>query len=337
MMVIRPSRLDDLDDLEEMAFASMGGITSLPTDRRLLHEKVERSLFAFSRDVIRPKGEAYLFVLEDTSLQKAVGCSGILSKMGGYEPVYRYEEETFRLHSNYVQVNKRLKLLTLHRIHNGPSEVGTLFLLSDFRQGGVGRLLSLSRFLFMGLHRERFEREVGALMRGILDEEGIPLFWTAVCAPFFPMDFRQADQLRYSDPRFMADLAPTHPLYVSLLPPIVQQAIGKCQPNTMPALKILEKEGFTYSHTIDIFDAGPFYTCPVDKLATVQQRREASIAAIDESIEGEPLLVANHQLDFRCCSTPLAFDDNGHVRIGRDAATALKVDVGDIISYREGS
>ena len=67
------------------------------------------------------------------------------------------EIETSTIHSYLLKVHKEAKTLHLVQEHNGPCEIGSLFLHPDYRKGGNGWLLSLVRFLFMAEHRQ-FEK-----------------------------------------------------------------------------------------------------------------------------------------------------------------------------------
>lgn len=325
-MLIRPIQLRDLDELFEMAKTSSGGITTLPADKRLLHEKIERSLFAFSRDVLRPKGEAYLFVLEDAG--KVVGCSGILSKTGGYEPIC-----TFQVRTQMVR-GKRIKVLAAHKVYDGPTEVGSLFLMPNYREGGLGKLLSLSRFLFIGIHPDRFDGRVAASYRGVMEDNRCP-FWSAVGEPIFDLDFATVNRLRYTDAHLMEELLPSQGLYVPLLPKEIQKVIGKTHPRTRPALHLLQKQGFTYTKEIDPVDGGPFYAADAHKIGVIRKRRHAKVSHIvADPPKGKPRIIGNHNLHFRATIAPLTVS-KGAATLSKRVAHLLQVERGDLISYIE--
>ena len=94
MMIIRPVRPDDLDDLFRLARKAKAGMTTLPPDRRLLEKKIEASLRAFARDTSQPGDDHYLFVLEDRGNGSAVGTAGIVSAVGLSEAFYSYRVST---------------------------------------------------------------------------------------------------------------------------------------------------------------------------------------------------------------------------------------------------
>ena len=70
--------------------------------------------------------------------------------------------------------------------------------------------------------------------------------------------------------KFIADLMPRHPIYVTLLPAEAQRVIGQVHESSKPALKNLEAEGFRFNGMVDIFDAGPCVGCARDQIRTVR-------------------------------------------------------------------
>ena len=63
--LLRPAVPDDLAALERLAHERAIGISSLPTDRAALLDKLERSAQAFASEEEASGEEIYLFVLED--------------------------------------------------------------------------------------------------------------------------------------------------------------------------------------------------------------------------------------------------------------------------------
>ena len=102
---------------------------------------------------------------------------------------------------------------------------------------GHGRLLSLSRFLFMAEHLDRFDNETIAEMRGNVTENGFSPFWAAIGSHFFEIEFPQAETLTTNSKNVIADLFPRHPIYIPLLPDDAQATIAKVHQHTEPAKK----------------------------------------------------------------------------------------------------
>src|SRR5215217_1398308 len=241
MYVLRPITLDDLQPLLELTRLTGFGLTTLPNDEKLMKRRVKESLRGFEQlaDDDPPIGASYLFVLEHGPSKQICGTCGIWSKVGGFEPFYAFRIETSIHQSDVLHVRKEIQTLHMVQTHSGPSEIGTLFLSPKRRAPGNGRLLSLSRFLFMANNPAYFDAEVIAEMRGVVDDKGRSPFWDAVGHHFFEVDFPKADYLSMVNKRFIADLMPKHPIYIPLLPPEAQQVISQVHDHTKPALRIL--------------------------------------------------------------------------------------------------
>lgn len=333
MVILRPVALTDLDSLLELATLTGFGLTTLPHDRELLHKRIIKSQRSFQHMGDEPSGECYLFVLEDLNLSKVIGTCGVCSKVGGFEPFYAYRIESEVLESQFLGVRKEIRTLHLVAEHNGPCEIGSLFLSPDNRGDGNGRFLSLSRFLFMGQHASCFDPMVIAEMRGVIDEQGRSAFWDALGKHFFDIEFPKADYLSMVNKRFIADLMPKHPVYIPLLPVEAQKVIGQVHPQTRPALRLLESEGFKFNGMVDIFEAGPVVTCPLQQIRSVRESRIAKVAQIaDGPGEGETFLIANTQGDFRACKGQVEITADG-VRIASQHADAIHVKAGEQVQF----
>jgi arginine N-succinyltransferase len=233
-------------------------------------------------------------------------------------------------------VHREITTLHLVRDHDGPCEIGSMFVHPDARGQGAGRALSLARFLFIAEHPKSFDATVIAEMRGVIDDGGTSAFWDAVGRHFYEIDFPKADYLSILNKRFIADLMPRHPIYVALLPPDAQAVIGQVHPDTKPALAILESEGFASTGMVDIFDGGPIVSCRRNDLRLVRESRLATVAAItDDSPQSPRWLIGTTTVAFRACAAALTIEADGSVALPREAAEALGVAPGD--SVRIGS
>ena len=83
MFIVRPIAAPDLDQLEKLAQQAAFGLTTLPKDHELLKERIEDSHRAFEQLAAKPRGEGYLFVLEDLETGQILGTTGIVSRSGG--------------------------------------------------------------------------------------------------------------------------------------------------------------------------------------------------------------------------------------------------------------
>jgi arginine N-succinyltransferase len=333
MVLIRPVSTDDLDGLMQLAELAGAGLTTLPKDRDLLRKRILKSQRGMENIPDRPGGEHYMFVMADLDSGKVVGASGIVSKVGGFEPFYAYRVDSQTIDSELLNVHKKIQVLRLVREHDGPAEVGSLFLASDYRKQDYGRFLQLVRFLFVAEHPEAFSPTIVSELRGVIDESGRSPFWDAVGKHFFEIDFPKADYLSVVNKKFIADLMPRHPIYVSLLPAEAQRVIGQVHESSKPALKNLEAEGFRFNGMVDIFDAGPCVGCARDQIRTVRQSRTGFVDQIVEKIESPTYMIGRRSGEFRACIGSVQIGSGEQVTISRRCAEALQVKASEPIRY----
>jgi arginine N-succinyltransferase len=335
MYIIRPITLDDLPALLELTQLTGFGLTTLPNDEKLLRRRIKESLRGFDKlaDDDPPIGETYLFVMEHLPTKEICGTCGIVSKVGGFEPFYAYRIETELHASEVLHVRKEIRTLHLVQMHSGPCEIGTLFLSPKHRAGGNGRMLSLSRFLFMANYPAYFDPMVIAEMRGVVDDQGGSAFWDAVGRHFFDIDYPKADYLSMVNKRFIADLMPKYPIYIPLLPPDAQAVVGEVHEHTRPALKILQDEGFECCDMVDIFEAGPVVRCPLSDIRAVHESRTAKVIPGDVAPKSPSLLIANCREPFCAAQGPIQITPEGDAILPNDIAAALNVQPGDLIRF----
>lgn len=328
MQVVRAASMDDVDALYDLITKSNFGLTTLKITKDQLSERIEQSEFSFRRKITKPSGQPYVFVMENQGDGRLTGTCSIYSKVGGYEPFYAYRIETSVHESEMLGIRKEIRVLHLQREHNGPTEIGSLFLDPDFRGGGLGRLLSQSRFLFMAEQPERFDKEVIAEMRGNVSEDGQSVFWDAIGSHFFEIEFPRAEMLTTVSKNFIGDLMPRHPIYIPLLPPQAQATIGVVHRQTEPALAMLRQEGFRHRDLIDIFDGGPVVHCETLRVRTIKSSCKTILHEITDEIDSPQMLISNAQDDFRACLGRVHVDDEGRATIDRVTALTLQLKLG---------
>ncbi|MFL5784362.1 MAG: arginine N-succinyltransferase, partial [Bacteriovoracaceae bacterium] len=324
----------DLDGLMKLLEKSGHGLTTLPKDPEVLKRRIRASERSFLHREEGPGGEDYLFIMEELFTGRIVGVSAIISKIGGFQPYYFYKLERSHHESKLINVKNDVTSLHFHFIHNGPAEICSLFLHPDFRNAQNGRFLSLSRFLFIAENRKYFEDQIIAEMRGMVNEKGHSPFWDAVGSKFFKIDFADADNMYMKNKRFIEELLPKHPIMANILPEDAQSVIGRVNPETEPAKRILEQEGFELSGLVGIFEPGPVLVAEVDKVRTI---RESIVGEIAE-IEDKPTKTPEHIISrtdglFRCAlGTVTKLKTGGH-KISGVTAAALKLRLGDKIRF----
>jgi len=321
--------MDDLDSLLELVQSATRGLTSLQLSRERLLHRIEESTFAFTRSSPSPRGEPYVLVLVDDDHQQVVGTSTIYAKTGGYQPFYAYRIVETDHASQMLGIRHHRLRLDLHRIHDGPTEIGSLFLRGLYRGQGRGRWLSLSRFALIAMLPHRFADRVIAEMRGKALEDGTVPFWEAVTSRFVPCDFATADAMSTVSKQFIEEMMPEFPIYLDLLPDSVRKGIGQVHKETVPALGLLRSEGFAETDMVDIFDAGPVVCCQTDHIAAVRRCRPLRVGRILDSLSerAERAILATTAEGFTSVFTEVNVEGDA-ITLGAAAAQRLQVDVG---------
>ncbi|RQV13326.1 arginine N-succinyltransferase [Burkholderia cenocepacia] len=331
MIVVRVVQTGDVDALVSLAQETGPGLTTFKPDRDALAARIERSRRTLEGHAA-PGEAGYFFVMEDSKTRDIAGVCGIETQVGLEQPFYNYRVSTVVHASQELGVWTRMSALNISHDLTGYAEVCSLFLSPRYRTGGVGGLLSRSRFMFIAQFRDRFPERICAELRGHFDEDGTSPFWRAVGSHFYQIDFNAADYLSsHGRKSFLAELMPRYPVYVDLLPQDAQDAVGLTHRDTLPARKMLEAEGLRYQNHVDIFDAGPVLECHVNDLRTVRESVVVPVAiGVPDARDDAPRsLVSNTSLgDFRVGVAP-GVVENGAFVLSADDAAALDVKAGD--------
>tara|TARA_B110000196_G_C21144486_1_gene665785 strand:- start:1630 stop:2646 length:1017 start_codon:yes stop_codon:yes gene_type:complete len=331
MIIIRPIQSSDYDALHRIAVESGHGFTSLPVNEELLKKRISHAEVSFKSIVSQPGNEGYLFVMEDTETGAVVGTSGIESAVGLDDAFYHYHLGKVVHSSRELNIYNTVETLSLCNDYTGASEICTLFLSETHRKNRNGRFLSRFRFLFMAEHTERFAETVIAEMRGVSDENGESPFWKWLEEHFFSLDFPTADYLTgIGKKEFIAELMPKYPIYVNLLSKDAQRVINKVHPKTVPALRLLEAEGFSRRGYVDIFDAGPTVETQTASVKTVRQSKKRQVIIGDVANDNNYIICNDKVADFRATQAAILLRDTAkQVVLSQTVADALMVKEGD--------
>lgn len=333
MIIIRPIRNSDYDVLHQIAVDSGHGFTSLPVNEELLLSRINRATKSFHTELENCGDEGYLFVMEDTTTGEVVGTTGIETAVGLNDAFYHYHVGKVVHSSRELNIHNTVETLTLNNDYTGSSELCTLYLQDNYRVNNNGRFLSKCRMLFMAEHTARFNKTVIAEMRGVSDENGNSPFWQWLEEHFFSLDFPTADYLTgIGKKEFIAELMPKYPIYVSLLSTEAQKVIGKVHPHTVPALRLLENEGFVSRGYVDIFDAGPTVEAELNTIKTVRNslRLSVQVSAVQGTTKA---MICNTKVkDFRAVQMPVDINQIDNIAIiDQQTAEALQVNNGDFV------
>lgn len=336
MMVIRPVRMDDLNLLERCTATAGSGLVNLARTIDQLEKRIQDSIAAFSKQVKTPTHEDYLFVLAHTKDNSIAGTCSIYSQIGKEHPFSVLQISKMAHTIPQIPPPNDMRLLHPKHYTGKVSELCALYLNASYRKEGFGKLLSLSRFLFIACFPERFFDTILASLRGLVEDDYAP-FWEGLGRKLIPLSFTEVMQLRMQDENTILNLTPHHSVYAALLSTETQNAIGKTHPHTIPAQKMLVQEGFKIINEIDPIDGGPILSCQQSNLYTIQHNIKATVGKIVHTPQAETnhvALLCNTKLDFRACYGTVHANEDGTVNISHEIAKALEIHVGNEIRYR---
>ena len=280
---IRGATLADEDDL--LALAHHLNTVNLPDDRTAVTRILDEAGKSFTGAIKDPKRREYVFVLVDVAKQRIIGTSMIIAQLGRKDAPYIYydvvDEERYS-----ATLDRHFKHTTLNigYSYNGPTEIGGLVLLPEYRRvpERLGQCISYVRFLFIKMHREMFRDEVLAELLPPLEPDGTSHLWDALGRHYTDLTDAEADVLSKQNKEFIRGLFPEGTIYATLLPKNAQDVIGKVGAQTRGVEKMLRRIGFRYAERVDPFDGGPHFTAPTDEVTLVQRTHKRTLARVAE-------------------------------------------------------
>jgi arginine N-succinyltransferase len=286
---LRPPVPSDLPALAQVA-QHLNSV-NLPDDPVRLRAAIERSEHSFAGTLTPPQRELMFVLVERAGdgSERAIGSSMIFAQHGARSAPHTFfdviEEERY---SDTLDRHFRHKVLRIGYNYEGPTEIGGLALLPEFRGHAqqLGKILVQVRFVYIALFRSMFRDEVVSELMPPLEADGTSQLWEALGRHFTGLTYQEADRLSRENKEFIRALFPQDPIYATLLPAAAQAQIGKVGPNSKGVEKMLLRAGFEYASRIDPFDGGPHYHGKTEDLAPVAATRRLRVRAIRAASEG---------------------------------------------------
>jgi arginine N-succinyltransferase len=334
MFRIRQSYREDVDQI--LAVARHLDTVNLPADRGHIESILERSEQSFTEAVPQVDRE-YVFVLEDLDKGQVIGTSMIHAQHGTKRAphvFFRVENEerySYTLDRYFVH-----PVLRIGYNYDGPTEIGGLILLPEYRRNpeALGKSLSYVRFLFIRMHRPVFRDRVLSELLPPLEPDGTSKLWEHLGRNFTGLTYQEADLLSKDNKEFITALFPDDPIHTELLPPDVRAVIGVVGPETRGVEKILRRIGFEYAGQIDPFDGGPHFLANTDEITLVQHAREVVVEQVDGTDGERPWAMlaverAGQRPVFRATGARVIPMDGDAVGVTDDVRQRLGVEPGD--------
>lgn len=281
---MRTARREDSQQLYELA--RQFTLLNLPADKRTIEKKIDRSSASFAGELGKAEAE-YLFVVEDLDAEIVTGCSLVLAKNGTpSSPNFSFQVLKKERFSRELGIGFIHQILRLRANTDGPTEVGGLVVDRAYRRRPekVGRLISLSRFLYIGMEPKRFESELHSEIAPPLSEDGRSEFWEALGRRFTGMPYQEADQISSQNNGFIQSLFPEEDIYLALLDSKARLVLGRVGNETQAALHLLNRIGFKYKEEVDPFDGGPHLGCSASECTVIQNLKRYRLANLGGGI-----------------------------------------------------
>jgi arginine N-succinyltransferase len=309
--VLRSVQHKDLKPLHNLA--GQFSLLNLPADKKILGEKIDRSLASFAGEAPKESAE-YLFVVEDLENEMIVGSSLILAKHGTEEiPHYYFKLVKKNRFSEDLGVGFIHQVLQLKEDMDGPTEIGGLLIDRAYRRRPekLGKQISLVRFLYMGMAPNEFEKRVLCELTPPLGEGGRSEFWEALGRRFTGLPYQEADLISQRNKEFISSLFPEEDIYLCLLDSKARVVLGRVGDETRPAQHLLESIGFHYLHEVDPFDGGPHYGVNLEDISIVKAGRWLDFQAAEKAQFSERALVGlKRDGEFRAVYTAYGKQDD---------------------------
>ncbi len=327
--LIRPLAMADASALLKLITESSGGLSSLQPRLDFLKDYIATSENSFGGEYPLEKPHKYLLGMFELSPLsgpdggRLIGCSAVKTQIGIESPFINFD-----LHGDGE--NQTLKASSRFK---GATEVGSLFLHPDYRDSGLGRYLAKVRYHLIGSEPWRFGDMVIAELRGICGTEGSPLydhlFEYKLDKTFLEADAEYFDR----NPNSLGDIVPIGAVPTVNFPIEVKMSLAQPHPTGVGAMRLLQSEGFIFSGTIDLFDAGPIMSVHRDTIRTTMQTKSLPCLSATDLIDAQDSLISVGKVsDFRAVVTPASELGNG-VLVPERALTALGVKAGSSLRF----
>ena len=262
-----------------LAVAEHLDTVNLPHDRKVIEGILDRAERSFTGE-LPPGDREFVFVLEDLAKGRIIGTSMIYAQHGTKRAphiFFRVEnDERYSVTLDRYFVHQTLRI---GYNYNGPTEIGGLILLPEYRRNvhALGKALSYVRFLFIRMHRPLFRDHVLSELLPPLEADGTSKLWEALGQKFTGLTYQEADRLSKDNKEFINALFPDDPIHTELLPEDVRALIGQVGEETRAVEKMLRRIGFDYAEQIDPFDGGPHFVARTDDISVVRDAAEVTI------------------------------------------------------------
>ena len=312
--VVEAAAANHLDGVHEVA--KHLNTVNLPADKELVRDLLDVSEQSFKGECSLPERE-YVFVLIDKKEERVIGTSMIHAQHGTKQSPHVFfrvvQEERYSETLDHYVVHECLRL---GYNYNGPTEIGGLILLPEYRgrPEKLGSFLSYMRFLYIAMHRKQFRDSIISELLPPLETDGTSKLWKHLGRRFTGLSYEEADRVSKNNKEFIRALFPHELIFTSLFPEDVRDVIGQVGPQTKGVEKMLRRIGFEYAEQIDPFDGGPHFVAQTDDVSLVKGSRKITLSSGTPSADSTWGIFANENskepTSFRCVTSQANWREN---------------------------
>ena len=262
MYYIEPLEQNDLNECYRLSCISGTGMTSFPQNKVLLSKIIDETTtniraIQFGQ---QPLGMVMLG-MKKIDDNKLVGVSAL--KYHGDKPCpYDFE----------------LTETSLRRRHSSQQtvELCAIILAKELRSKGLGKFLSLSRFIFLKRTSNKHHYTVCARLRGLLSNKENNVIWEHIGQKYTGLTLDQAIEHRENENDAIFNSIPLE-IPLQSIPKECIPYLKQCHPDSYPAYQILMKCGFSAGNCVDILDGGPNIFTSLNDLQIIQDVQQMNI------------------------------------------------------------
>jgi arginine N-succinyltransferase len=262
MYYIEPLEQSDLNECYKLSCISGTGMTSFPQNKELLSKIIHETTMNIQLIQLgkQPVGMIMLG-MKKIDDNKLVGVSALKYHGNKHCPFdYELTETCLRRRESTQQT----------------VELCAILLAKELRSKGLGKFLSLSRFIFLKRTSSKNRYTVCARLRGLLSNIDNNIIWEHIGQKYTGLTLGQAIEHRENE---NDDIFNTIPLEIPLksIPGDCVPYLKQCHPDSYPAYQILMRCGFKGGNCVDILDGGPNIFTSLNELQIIQDVQQMSI------------------------------------------------------------
>jgi len=298
--------MDDAEALLAIVKRSSGGLSSLQPRLDFLKEYIGKSEASFGGKYELGEPHKYLLGMFELTSGQLIGCAAVKTNIGHDTPFINFEMEGDG-QEQYLRSSSRF---------TGMTEVGSLFLHPDFRKEGLGTYLAKMRYHLIASEPWRFGESIIAELRGTCGTQGSPLY-DYLFAGKLEKSFLEADEEYFDrNPDALGDIVPIGKIPTAGFSLDVKASLGQAHPSGKGALRLLQSEGFVFSHR--------------DTIRTIMDTIDVDhLNSMDDDVTDlrsvRALISAGTVENFRAVVTPAVISEDG-VSVPESTLAALKTE-----------